>query len=445
VLPSSLVRLRLIEGGQGPAATRSSDVESSALGDDATLITPIPLPDQPEPDPDFDEDMDGLDVATVLVRSSHTPIDPSAVESPPPYTPEPPQRSSESLPPYRPSAESIAPMAPSYRPSAESIPPMAPPYADSIPPMQYRSSSESIPPMGYPNPSQPYLPYPYPPPVPVAPPSRGRALLALALGGVLVAGGLTLGWVLFGNDDEPAVATAPPAPSPPPPTTSVPSPPPPKVDPPPPKPAVEPPARAEPAAITSLVHPTLVAVTSPIGGQVSEITKQRDVKPGEVLLAVRGKSVRNAQTIALTRKVAELEALAKQDPGSYQPFLARTRRELAVAQRPELVSIKASSAGVFEPRVEVGDKVADGAPVGAMIDPQTWHASAIVRGVTPLASWSCVVATGDASHSAACKILTTEAVADGTRVTVEIQASGTEWLKDAGQQPRIIVEPGSAR
>jgi hypothetical protein len=191
------------------------------------------------------------------------------------------------------------------------------------------------------------------------------------------------------------------------------------------------------------VHPTLAEVTSPVGGRVASVAvaKPRAVKVGEVLVGVRGGAKRNARTIALEKKVSELEGLAKQDPASYAPFLASARRKLAVAQRAEPVTITASQAGIFESKVAVGDKVVEGGAVGAMVDVQAWHAIATVRGATPLASWSCVVATADSRHSAACEIMTTEAVDGGTRVTVALPAGTTSWLGDPKLEAQILVAP----
>jgi hypothetical protein len=416
------VRLRLIDGGrdgdgQAPAQPTESEAKPEQFNEEATVITSAaPF------DPDQEDLDDELDAETVLV-SGDAPLEIPA-DAVPPELMVPPRRSSASIA-YSPYTSATYPppvYGDPYRASSDSIPP-------------YRVSSESMP---------HYAPYPYPPPQQVvtiaAPPARGRLVLALALGGVLVAGGLTLGWVLFRKADAPApseaIATStPPTPTPTPaPPAPVPAPAPAPV-----KPA-EPPA---PAKITSLVHPTLAEVTSPVGGRITSVAvaKPRAVKVGEVLVGVRGGSKRNANTIALEKKVTELEGLAKQDPAAYAPFLASARRKLAIAQRAEPVTIAASQAGVFQSKVAVGDKVAAGAPVGAMVDVQAWQAIATVRGATPLASWSCVVATADARHSAACEIVTTEAVQGGTRVTVALPAGSTTWLRDPKLEARILVAP----
>jgi biotin carboxyl carrier protein len=436
------VRLRLIEGGDGQAPAQPTGVKPEQFNEEATMITSAPF------DPDLDDE---LDAETVLVPSDAAPL-----EIPPDAVPElmvPPRRSSASIA-YSPYTSATYP-PPAYPPPAYPppvYPPQPDPYrasSDSIPP--YRASSGSIPPYRVSAESMPqYAPYPYPPPQQVvqiaAPPARGKLALALAIGGVLVAGGLTLGWALFRKGDAPppveAVTTpSTPAPTPPAPTLPVPATPVPA--PPVPAPVEVKAAEPAPAKITSLVHPTLAEVTSPVGGRVASVAvaKSRAVKAGEVLITVRGGAKRNANTIALERKVTELEGLAKQDPASYAPFLASARRKLAIAQRAEPVTITASQAGMFQSKVAVGDKVAEGAPVGAMVDLQAWQAIATVRGVTPLASWSCVVATTDARHSAACEIVTTEAVEGGTRVTVALPAGSTSWLADPKLEAQILVAP----
>jgi hypothetical protein len=278
------------------------------------------------------------------------------------------------------------------------------------------------------------------PPAAYAAPRRRISGLAIAAGVVLAGGGYALGYVVATAERSPNAAIAP---APRPAAAIAPVEP---ARPPPPKPAPAPPPavaatvpRAQPVAITLLEHRTLNALVSPIRGQVASVAKAGPIKAGDVVATVRGVSTSNP---ALARKVAELEQLAKQDPASYAPFLARTRRELERTQRIELASVKATAAGAFESRVKVGDRVEAKGTLGSLVDDTSWIAIATIPEASPTAAWSCVVSAADGSHTAACTIQTTEAVdGTGTRVTAEILAAGTEWLADADQHPQILVEP----
>ena len=312
-----------------------------------------------------------------------------------------------------------------------------------------------------PYPSAPYPSAPYPsaqaPALPAAPRS-GRGL-KLALGGValaaVVGGGLAIGWGIFARGDHDAA-----------PETSKPAPPQVPVAARPPvtpvvKPAVtpgehvatpgsntdnDPKHTTATAEIISLEHPILEKVVSPSHGQVAlvAVSPSGQVKMGDNLFTIRHKQTGGAKGAALVKRIAELQGLAKEDPAAYEPFLARARRDLDQLQQVSVVAVKASTTGLAESRVKVGDQVEDGAVLGALLDGRTWLAVAIFKDSEPTATWSCAVATPDDTHTAACKIQTTEAIkgdGGGTRVTVEIATTGTAWLDGLDQHPRLVLDP----
>lgn len=196
------------------------------------------------------------------------------------------------------------------------------------------------------------------------------------------------------------------------------------------------------AELASLEHPVVEPVTCQTHGQVATatVTTPKDVKAGDTLFTIRTKT--GANVGALQARVAELEKLAKDDPDAYGPFLASARAELAAAQAPIMTTIKAGSAGLFDAKVKVGDDVKEGVVLGNIVDGRTWIGVANMDKAKPTAAWICTVATPDNSHTAACRIQATEAIAGsaGTRVTVEISATGTAWL-DPAAHPKIVLEP----
>ncbi len=307
-------------------------------------------------------------------------------------------------------------------------------------------------------------------PLPVAPPRRGGLKLVIGLVAlvVMLGGGLALGWVFFARDKQPVtptpedpktpVVTAPVVTAPSPDATpAVVTPPQPVVVPP------EPPLKAANATtdIATLVHPVLEEITAPVQGKVASITiaKKRDVAKGEQLFSIHYKAGGSKE--ALLKRIAALEAKVKEAPGEaavvvgedgtvnlddptdYDQQLARARRELKRMSKVEVATVKAPAAGLVESRVKVGDDTTVGSTLGVRLDKRSWTATAIVKDAKPAANWSCVVATPSESHTGLCKIQSTELIPGedgGTRVTVEILATGTAWLKGLDQKPRLILE-----
>jgi hypothetical protein len=292
------------------------------------------------------------------------------------------------------------------------------------------------------------------PKLPDAPRSGGslKVLLVVASLVVMMGGGLALGWVFFARDDgadrETASANQPPAPQVQVPTPTAPA----QAAAPAPTPAAkkeEPKPATAIAEITSLDHPVLQDIVSPVRGEVSavSVSTPREVKLGENLFTIRYRRSGGSRAAALVKRIAELETLAQEDPGAYEPFLARARRDLKQLQRVDTSTVNASAPGLVASQVKVGDDVEAGATLGTVLDGRTWVAVATVQGAEPTANWSCVVATPDNKHTAACKIQTTEAITEGggTRVTVEISTTGTSWLDGLKLQQRLVLEPPNAR
>ncbi len=312
-------------------------------------------------------------------------------------------------------------------------------------------------------------------PMPVAPSSRGGLKLVLGVVAlvIMLGGGLALGWVFFARDKQPAltpndpkttttpVVTVPVATAPPPDATvAVVTPPQPVVVPP--KPAELGKASSATTDIATLEHPILEEITAPVQGQVASITiaKKRDVAGGEPLFSIRYRAGGGSKE-ALLKRIAELEAKVKEAPGEasvvvgedgtvnledptvYEQQLARARRELKQMKQVDVATVKATTGGLVESRVKVGDNTTVGSTLGVRLDKRSWTATAIVKDAKPAATWSCVVATPDDSHTGLCKIQSTELIPGdgfGTRVVVEIAATGTTWLKGLDQKPRLILE-----
>jgi len=195
------------------------------------------------------------------------------------------------------------------------------------------------------------------------------------------------------------------------------------------------------AEFTRVEHPTIGdPVTAQVKGQIASVAsdKPREVKAGDALFTIKSRSGANIE--ALTRKVSEMQAMAKEDPDSYGPFLARARSQLRAAQAPVVAPVKAPTAGLFQSKVKVGDQVGLGSVLGVFVDDSTWIGVADVQGATPTATWICTV--GDNKHTATCKVQVTEMINEGsgTRVTVEISATGTSWL-EGPSQAWLALEP----
>jgi biotin carboxyl carrier protein len=373
------------------------------------------------------------------------------------------------LPPTQPA---VAPFA---TPHAQ---PAAPTYAQPtvassghVPsPLQASPAPEAYPATAFPPPAPSlFAPPPGPTPQLFPPaPSRSRSKAPLVIAGLvaMLGGGLALGWLLFARDrDDTPAPIAPPVASPQAPTPALPpmaspqastparppvaSPqaptpaPPPVASPQAPTPAPPPSTKPE---ITSLEHPALTDVVSPIRGRIAAIAipPSHTVKVGDKLFTLRFKQSGGAKAAALVKRIAELEGMAKDDPATYEPFLTRARRDLARTQQVDTEVVKATTAGWIESRVKVGDEVKAGGVLGSMRDTQRWTAITTMRDGEPTAAWSCAIAAADRAHSAACKIVTTETIKEapgGTRVTVEIGAATAPWLEDLDQHTQLVLEP----
>lgn len=282
------------------------------------------------------------------------------------------------------------------------------------------------------------------------PPKRGRAIVFAVIGTVIVLGAglaigrFVLGWGAPAASPPPAAAAAPATTAPAQPAVAQTHPVTPTPTPGSAAAVVRQPATPEPdhtkptpVAITTLEHPLIANVTSPMRGTVASVLAApgRELQKGDKLLEITHKQTGGAEAAALEKRIAELQALVKQDPATYQPFLMRARRDLERAQPIVRSVVTASAAGVFDTHLHAGASVNEGDALGTLRDGHTWTAMATTHDAVT-ATWSCAVA--DATHTAACKIQSTEAASDGTKVSVVIDAGAAPWLEGLAQHPNLI-------
>ncbi len=381
----------------------------------------------------------------------------------------PPQPPFPQQAPYAQSASYPQQVAPQYPPQ--------PPYAQ---PMPYAQPAPYVPQQPTPYP-QPYMqgtpsvmqpvytpsiqaPAIVPDAAPAPKKSRGK-LWAIAIVLVLLgAGGGVAAYVVTqdsSSDDTTSSKSPPsdkptptptPTPTPPPTpptdkvatTTTDPVKPPPKPpEPTPPTPPPTPPTPPTPPApapltveVTTLEHVTTATVTASARGNVVKVNAGNAVrKQGDLVVELAFRQTGGARVAELNKRIAELQQLVKQDPDTYEPFLQRARRDLDRAQPTVQTNVTAPAAGTFRSRVKVGDTVKQGDTLGAMLDTRTWTAT-VTAHASVTATWSCAIA--DATHTAACKIRSTEATGGDTKVTVEIDASVAPWLTGVDQHPSLI-------
>jgi hypothetical protein len=271
-------------------------------------------------------------------------------------------------------------------------------------------------------PAPPYPPTPYPPfstpspmggPMPVAWSARPRSwqLLLTGVGAACGLVGFLLGMAVFRGDADgsgdrgggappphdaapvttPAPATAPDAG---------------------PARAVVPPdgGPASPAGqviarASSVTHPPLVSLASPIEGEVARV---------------------HAADGAPVKRGAKLFTLRPSDK--------KTKKQ-------DVEVVTAPRAGLFAPALAKGDTVDDGAVLGALLDPARWWITFDLPGVAATLSWSCEVASGDGTSHATCAIERVERLAGSTRATAAIRAEAAAWLEKSPADAVVTVAP----
>ncbi len=120
----------------------------------------------------------------------------------------------------------------------------------------------------------------------------------------------------------------------------------------PPKPNVTPPVTPPRPKVAS------VKIQAPSAGEVNVFLRgARNVQQGEKLFEIIRVTSDPAKTKDLEAKVADMEKLAKDDPGTYDEFLAKARADLAAAKQVSTTVVKAPRAGKAEPRVKQGASV----------------------------------------------------------------------------------------
>jgi biotin carboxyl carrier protein len=199
-------------------------------------------------------------------------------------------------------------------------------------------------------------------------------------------------------------------------------------------------------AVTSLLHPSLDVVTSPVKGEIvgALLSKGRQVRKGDKLFEIAHKLPPNAKEKAAAKRVAELEKLAESDP-VYKPFLEKAQHELRGRQgRTQTVLVKAASAGTMQPLAGPGDQVDADQPLAARVDTAVWLANAIVTGSRPKPSWSCAITSADGEKRAECIIDRVTETGDGIQVAARIDAGKAAWLRGQETDLRLVLEPAGA-
>jgi biotin carboxyl carrier protein len=203
---------------------------------------------------------------------------------------------------------------------------------------------------------------------------------------------------------------------------------------------------SEPVAadITSLAHPPLGRVTSPLRGEIalSAVRAARSVRKGDKLFEVRRKRSGGEAEEKLAARVAELERLAAEDK-VYEAFLARAKSEYARAHKggAVTVSVKASSDGLAAPTVKRGDHVVQGQTLATISDPRTWKAKASLRADGVTREWRCSITARDGTSRTSCDIEKISWTEEGAEVIASVKAEQAPWLGSSDSRLRLLLEP----
>jgi hypothetical protein len=163
---------------------------------------------------------------------------------------------------------------------------------------------------------------------------------------------------------------------------------------------------------------------------------------GEVAGEVRVPSAPAVPGPDARRRLEELEKLAAEDP-VYQEFLEKERAAApARSGRPRAAAIAAPAAGQVTPLVRSASRVAAGALVARVVDPETWLAIALFRGGPPEAGTRCEIAGDGAADRATCQIVEARGTDDGRlAATLAVPSREAPWLERARAPHVLFLAP----
>jgi tetratricopeptide repeat protein len=267
-----------------------------------------------------------------------------------------------------------------------------------------------------------------------APPRPARRLLLVGAAALVLAaaGAATL-----------LRAPAPPPPRPPPAApVAVPAPPPA----PPPAPAPPPRPAWRDAPVTARAFQVLATLAAPAAGTVAWTARDgAAVAKGAPLGTLRAElTVAAPPTAAQLKKLDELARLARQDP-VYEDFLERERARVHGATRVAVKALPllAPGAGRLERLVPDRQRLAKGAPLARLVDPERWVVTATLEGPVPDGA-ACEVVGDEPSLRAACQLGEPPAGegAPGV-VTALVRRDEAPWLEGA-RAPVVRLTPPAA-
>lgn len=220
---------------------------------------------------------------------------------------------------------------------------------------------------------------------------------------------------------------------------------------PPPPPAPAPAApRWRSAPIEALRHPPLAELVAPAAGTARwRKAPGAVVARGEVVAELGEEGGARAPRADLARRVAELEALAAQDP-VYRDFLEKARREARRAARgpARAAPLVAPADGLLELAEGGGPRARKGEVLGRVLDPARWRLDAVLEGAPPPLDAACEV-EGEAGARAPCRIVEAAAAGDArTALAAELAAADATRLGHAaslrvreGPPPTALASP----
>jgi len=354
--------------------------------------------------------------------------------------------------PSAPVQTSAEPPPVEYAPPAEHAPPVrhpsAPPFAQVYTPLPqpYAGAGPYPTPVpGFvPNSGAYYLVTPMPAPQPPPAPAGRSPILWILLTAMVTGGGIALGWWMFALRDkssgaepsrQPAKVAPQPQPQPPAPVPPQPI-----------APAVQPEATPPPAAasvtatIKSLTASSSVSIMAPMSGQVSKVflAEPGTVAKGDKLIQIRYESG-GANAKKLAARVAELEALAKDDP-VYADFLEEARKQQKAARgKTQSTIVMATAAGRARLTLKQGASVSAGSPVAVLETGGDWVVKATAQAEVQR-SWTCGIELPDGKR-ADCRIDKVVATASGSDITAKVRSKDAPWLEGVAQNPTLVLAP----
>jgi hypothetical protein len=193
------------------------------------------------------------------------------------------------------------------------------------------------------------------------------------------------------------------------------------------------------APVEARRHPSIAALVSPGNGTLRwRAAAGATVRPGDLVAEVRVEPPAGGARPDLARRIAELEALAAQDP-VYRDFLEKARREARAARpRARVLRLVAPAAGVLEPREELS-RVEEGAALGEVVEAASWRLDAVIEGEPPGADAACEVTGSGEGERVACRVVAASGV-EGGRTALTVEAAAAPFLAHA-EALRVRVAP----